>query len=175
MALDDLMAKHGVLDGIVRRAEKARARRTQRVYVIELTDDAGRRIDSLLPNVYVGETSLSPSQRFQKHLDGGRTSAGKVRQYGVRLRRDLIGARKKVSIDPVTPNDLHRTFGTWCYRGGIQPARIALLLGHLDASMVERVYGVMDAESLAGDVAGVFNKMDLPAVEVPKASSCPPR
>ena len=41
--------------------------------------------------------------------------------------------------------------------------------------MVERVYGVMDAESLAGDVAGVFNNMDLPAVEVPKASSCPPR
>ncbi len=91
------------------------------------------------------------------------------------IRRDLISACKKVGIDPVTPNDLRRTFGTWCYRGGMQPARIALLLGHRDASMAERVYGVMDAESLAGDVAGVFNNMDLPTVEVPKASSCPPR
>lgn len=52
----------------------------------------------------------------------------------------------------------------------MQPIRIALLLGHRDATMVEGVYGVMDAQSLAGDIAGVFNNMDLPEVEVSNQS-----
>ncbi len=87
------------------------------------------------------------------------------------IRRDLHVACGKADIDPISPNDLRRTFGTWCYRGGMLPARIALLLGHRDARMVERVYGVMDAASLGADVAGVFNKMDLPDIETPSISA----
>jgi len=48
----------------------------------------------------------------------------------------------------VSPNDLRRTFASWCWQAGMQPSRIALLLGHRDARMVERVYGVLDADTL---------------------------
>src|SRR5262249_52978069 len=53
---------------------------------------------------------------------------------------------------------------TWCWQGGMHPARIALLLGHRDARMVERVYGVLESGALGSDVAAVFNKPDLPSV-----------
>src|SRR6266851_1717879 len=87
------------------------------------------------------------------------------------IRRDLHTACARARIPHVSPNDLRRTFASWCWQGGMHPSRIALLLGHRDARMVERVYGVLDAGSLGGDVATVFNRLDLPSVSVPKAGS----
>ncbi|MCP4447952.1 MAG: site-specific integrase [Myxococcales bacterium] len=78
------------------------------------------------------------------------------------IRRDLHVACKKAGIDPVSPNDLRRTFASWCWQQGMPPARIALLLGHRDARMVERVYGVMDSATLGQDTAKVFGNLDLP-------------
>jgi len=45
----------------------------------------------------------------------------------------------------------------------MQTARIALLLGHRDARMVERVCDVMDNRTLGRDVAAVFKGMALPS------------
>ncbi len=87
------------------------------------------------------------------------------------IRRDLHVACDRAEIPHVSPNDLRRTFATWCWQGGMHPSRIALLLGHCDARMVERVYGVLDSGSLGGDVATVFNRLNLPRVSVPKAGS----
>lgn len=63
--------------------------RLRRVYVIELSDAIGKRTIATLPNVYVGETGLSPEERFLKHKAGGRTASKHVTRYGVRLRPDL--------------------------------------------------------------------------------------
>ena len=63
----------------------------------------------------------------------------------------------------VSPNDLRRTFGKWCRLQGMASDRIAVLLGHTDSRMVERVYGRLDASDLGADVARVFAGLDLPA------------
>ena len=67
----------------------------------------------------------------------------------------------------VSPNDLRRTFATWCALAGMRPASIALLLGHRDSRMVERVYSVLRTRDLGRDLAGVFDGLQLPSVPVP--------
>jgi hypothetical protein len=57
--------------------------------VVELSDQAGQRRVAHLPNVYVGETGLSPERRFEQHRRGGRTASAKVAKYGIKLRPDL--------------------------------------------------------------------------------------
>ncbi|WP_062529093.1 GIY-YIG nuclease family protein [Demequina rhizosphaerae] len=59
------------------------------VYVIEL-DSTG--LVSVGENgaVYVGETSLTPAVRYDKHKAGGKSSARVVFRRGVRLRPDLF-------------------------------------------------------------------------------------
>ena len=67
------------------------------VYVVELDPSAvskpGRGF------VYVGETSLTPEERFKQHRDGARNKRGPlfsrvVHNHGVRLRSDLAPRRK---------------------------------------------------------------------------------
>jgi hypothetical protein len=69
-------------------------RRVWRLYVIELADEVGPRVDPALPWVYVGQTSLTPEERFRQHSDGVRSGKGQLystwpHRFGVRLRPDL--------------------------------------------------------------------------------------
>jgi len=59
------------------------------VYVVELDH---RALDSSQPCVYVGETGLTPSERYARHRAGGRTAARVVHRHGVRLRPDLCAS-----------------------------------------------------------------------------------
>jgi hypothetical protein len=59
------------------------------VYVIELSDEAGARIDPSKPCVYVGQSARTPDERFQQHRSGYRAAA-KPRKYGKYLRRRLF-------------------------------------------------------------------------------------
>jgi hypothetical protein len=58
------------------------------VYVIELDDAAGPRLNPDKPNVYVGQSSLTPKQRFEQHQAGIKSSKW-VRKYGRYLRPRL--------------------------------------------------------------------------------------
>jgi predicted GIY-YIG superfamily endonuclease len=70
-----------------------------RVYVIEL-DAAVTRDPAFIaknpkyvpgrPSYYVGMTSLEPSDRFLEHILGTRNSSRICRQYGRKLRMDLV-------------------------------------------------------------------------------------
>lgn len=60
-----------------------------RVYAIELSDDAGPRLNSAFPNVYVGQTNKSPEQRFAIHKAGGFTASRVVERCWVRLMPEL--------------------------------------------------------------------------------------
>jgi hypothetical protein len=58
------------------------------VYVVELADAAGPRVDPRYPNVYVGQSACLPMVRFQQHLAGYRSSRH-VRRHGLWLRHRL--------------------------------------------------------------------------------------
>lgn len=68
------------------------------VYVVELGDDPGPRINPIKPRVYVGYTEKSPEQRLAQHKLGGRTNkaAPRVYHYGTRLRPKLYRRLKPV-------------------------------------------------------------------------------
>jgi hypothetical protein len=68
--------------------QEGRIERERWVYVGELSDDAGPK-DTSLPWVYVGETGLTPEERWQQHLDGHKASRW-VRHFGLALRPDLF-------------------------------------------------------------------------------------
>ncbi len=59
-----------------------------RVYVIELTAEAGRRRDPRIPWVYVGSSARDPALRFEQHRRGYKSS-GIVKRFARRLRPDL--------------------------------------------------------------------------------------
>jgi integrase len=61
------------------------------------------------------------------------------------MNSDLVRAAKKAGIDPVTPNDLRRTFASWLIEAGVTREEVAAMLGHRGVSMVYRVYGRADA------------------------------
>lgn len=59
-----------------------------RVYVIELTQAAGKRRDPRIPWVYVGSSAREPEIRFAQHRRGYKSS-GLVKRFALRLRPDL--------------------------------------------------------------------------------------
>ena len=66
----------------------AEPRNTHYVYTVELNMPSESSGDDEIA-FYVGQTGLTPEQRFKRHIQG-RLSNRQVQQYGVRLRQDLI-------------------------------------------------------------------------------------
>lgn len=64
------------------------------------------------------------------------------------VRRDLHAMCARLEIEPVSPNDLRRTTGAWLRAAGVEPHLIGEVLGHEDARMAERVYGVLPPDAL---------------------------
>jgi integrase len=63
------------------------------------------------------------------------------------VRRDLGAACKRAQIDPVTPNDLRRTFATWLAESGVPEPVTVSLMGHSSSAMVRRVYVRIGADA----------------------------
>ena len=63
--------------------------------------------------------------------------------------RDLKAACVRAGIAAVSPNDLRRTTAMWHRAGGAPLELIAPLMGHVDTTMVQRVYGKLDPALLA--------------------------
>lgn len=66
------------------------------VYVIEISDERGPRLNPKYPNVYVGQTALTPEERFGQHKTGYKTSRylwkggkGRGQWLGLWLKRRL--------------------------------------------------------------------------------------
>ena len=64
------------------------------VYVVELIDTS--KPDNEV-SYYVGQTSLTPTQRFERHKEGGVLANKKVEKYGTRLRQDFVGDTELMS------------------------------------------------------------------------------
>lgn len=129
---------------------------TSRVYVVELSTEAGKRRDPRIPWVYVGSSAREPETRFAQHRRGYRSS-GLVKRFARRLRPDLyedLGpfrssadardaelarARELAACGFVAHSDgtSHgREGGAWTEWGA---RRLAPVLDHLDAAAAELV------------------------------------
>jgi|GEM_PF-899865 integrase len=69
------------------------------------------------------------------------------------MRGDLRRVCDRLGIDPVSANDLRRTFGSRLKNSGVDSAVIARLMGHTSTRMVDRVYGRLDDITLAKAMA----------------------
>ena len=125
-----------------------------RVYVIELTADAGRRRDPRIPWVYVGSSARDPEIRFAQHRRGYK-SARLVKRFALRLRPDLYedlpsfrGSRAAQAAEAERARDLAATgFVAHCdgtsygRDGGFwdewDDERLALAGTHADAAAAE--------------------------------------
>lgn len=67
-------------------------------------------------------------------------------------RRDLARACKRAGVPKVTPNDLRRTFASWLVQARESLFVVATLMGHSSTRMVEKIYGRLDAATLAGAI-----------------------
>jgi hypothetical protein len=66
------------------------------IYVIEISDERGPRLNPKYPNVYVGQTALTPEERFAQHQVGYKASRylwkggkGRGQWLGLWLKRGL--------------------------------------------------------------------------------------
>lgn len=66
-----------------------------------------------------------------------------------------IGKDGKPEPEPLTPNDLRRTFASWMVQTGVPLLVVARLLGHSTTRMVEAVYGQLDLETMRRAVAAI--------------------
>lgn len=80
------------------------------VYVIELDDSVGPRLNPKYPNVYVGQSFHPPDKSFAQHL-GGVKAAKKVKNYGKWLRRKLYQ-----HYNPIQTRDLALAKEAWLYK-----------------------------------------------------------
>lgn len=65
------------------------------------------------------------------------------------VRRDLEVACRRAKVTKITPRDLRRSHGSILRQLGVEPHLISKMMGHIDARMVERVYGQLPPDSLA--------------------------
>jgi integrase len=92
---------------------------------------------------------------------------GTIAERWTNVRRDLAIACQLAGIQPVTPNDLRRTYASWLVNEGVPLKTISRLLGHKSTRMVDLVYGRLADETLAAAVAR------LPVTRMPSPTRKP--
>jgi len=109
-------------------------------------DVAGRRVH--LPGTKTEESDrvIPMHARLVKWCETRGRGKGAVLQPWTNIQRDLKLACEASGMPPVSPNDLRRTFCTWMRQNGADAQVVARLMGHVDTTMVDRVYSQMDAE-----------------------------
>lgn len=70
------------------------------------------------------------------------------------MKLSLARACKRAGIEPVTANDLRRTFASWCCRRGVSERECQKFMGHSPASLlVRKVYAQLAPEAGRAAVA----------------------
>lgn len=67
--------------------------------------------------------------------------------------RQLLGSRcRKIGIEPVSANDLRRTFASWLCNAGVPELTVVKLMGHSSSKMIRKVYAQLAPSTLAAAV-----------------------
>jgi len=69
-----------------------------------------------------------------------------------RMHADLKRWCSRAGVEPVSANDLRRTFASWMAGAGVSDLITARLMGHTSSTMVRRVYAQLSESSLRGAV-----------------------
>ena len=104
------------------------------------------------------------------------------------VHQSLRRACARAGLERCSPNDLRRSCAMWLRDEGVEPHLIARVLGHVDSTMVERVYGRGTSDALASQIrrktdVGCLsnthqtrrNQVDQPEHETPVFSAPPAR
>lgn len=128
--------------------------------LIHLRGTKTERSDRIIPMDSGLAELLAPMRR-----ESGEAVAG----HWKNVRRDLRKACEKARIEPVSPNDLRRTFASWLKQAGRDSLAVGRLLGHTSSRMVELVYGHLDQKTLrdAIDALPALATLMGPAPSVP--------
>lgn len=137
-----------------------------RVYVIELSPQAGRRRDPRIPWVYVGSSARDPEIRFEQHRRGYK-SAGLVKRFALRLRPDLYddleplrGSTAAVEAELARAQELARC-GFVAHSDGVSHGREGGAWTEWDGRRLERIGAHVDAAA-AQLVDSAFEPLDPP-------------
>jgi hypothetical protein len=90
------------------RASSVAGKITYYVYVVELDDSVGQRVDPKYPNVYVGQSVHPPEKRFAQHKTGFKAGRKKVQKHGKWLRPKLY-----MRYNPIDTRNLALARETW--------------------------------------------------------------
>ncbi|HAM54084.1 MAG TPA: hypothetical protein DCQ64_01185 [Candidatus Rokubacteria bacterium] len=115
---------------------------------------------------------------------GGAGEGGALFAPWGNIRRDLADACERAGIEPLSHNDLRRTFSHWMSEAGVMNEHLAPMMGHADTRMLDRVYNKKTPEELTRAIArycdtGVPDKKEIagsvglatppnPAISVPR-------
>ena len=87
------------------------------------------------------------------------------------VHKDLRAACERAGIEPVTPNDLRRTFASWLKQAGEDSMVVARLLGHTTTTMVERVYGHLVDDNFRHAIAKLPTIPEIPPLKRDKTGT----
>lgn len=88
--------------------------------------------------------------------------------------RDLSAACERAKIPHCSSNDLRRTCATWLRIEGAPVELLAPVMGHVDSTMVERVYGRLTPEQLRARLAQSMNCVEFVPNQVDRMTSSAP-
>jgi integrase len=137
-------AERGALD----RAERADA---QLGDAIDLVLVRGTKRPSRWRTVPVVTKAARNMLRFA--LAKAQGEGGKLFRPWANADRDIKAACRAAGIAPCSYNDLRRTFAQWLRQDGVPLELVAPAMGHVTTTMVQRVYGKLDASALADRIA----------------------
>lgn len=97
------------------------------------------------------EQELNPELDIVRGVHGADGELAARHHNRVTSKRDRVPPPKP--FDPVTPNDLRRTYASWLAQQGVPLHTAAKLMGHGSTQMLERVYARLAPETLRDAVA----------------------
>ena len=152
-----------------RRAEVFRARREDVDPSGSSVFLRGTKTDAAERHVAVAPFALQLIAFAVKHGGG---KGGLLLKPWPNARRGLEAACKRVGAPRVTWNDLRRTLSTWLVEGGVSDTVIAKMLGHVDTTMLHRVYGKPKHDAMSSLLTA--QSASIPAVQLAYVSAAGP-
>jgi integrase len=98
-----------------------------------------------------------PWQNYRRDLRAACARVGRAERKALIKAGVTVAAAELAAppLDPVSGNDLRRTFASWLLQAGVNLLTVARLMGHGSTRMVERIYGQLSLDTYQDAVASM--------------------